>query len=266
MMSRNKWQLHRAGIFNFWYYDDEELEFADGKLLLRGSNGSGKSVTMQSFIPLLLDGRKREEAALREHDVFKAEAEKVQVERTITTLQENIRAKEKGLEQKRQTEMRLRRQIDMEEDKAANTETVMKSLLEHLAAEAGPALFAGHHPAAAEFRKGYTEEFAFDLWRQETAEYLTRLENILKVLKEQTRARDKYEDADRDRAEAQRILDGAEHEASKANSFFDEEKDRYLGAFHAWVKHNRELLLSADEIRRTSSGRYRCSSLTAWRR
>lgn len=54
----SKWQLHRAGLLNFWYYDEEEFHFADGKLLLRGNNGSGKSVTMQSFIPVLLDGRK----------------------------------------------------------------------------------------------------------------------------------------------------------------------------------------------------------------
>jgi hypothetical protein len=53
-----KWQLHRAGLLNFWYYDEDEFQFADGKLLLRGNNGSGKSVTMQSFIPILLDGRK----------------------------------------------------------------------------------------------------------------------------------------------------------------------------------------------------------------
>jgi uncharacterized protein (TIGR02680 family) len=53
-----RWQLNRAGLFNFWYYDEEEFYFADGKLLLRGSNGSGKSVTMQSLIPVLLDGRK----------------------------------------------------------------------------------------------------------------------------------------------------------------------------------------------------------------
>ncbi len=523
-MSRNKWQLHRAGIFNFWYYDDEELDFAGGKLLLRGSNGSGKSVTMQSLIPLLLDGRKspdrldpfgsrarriedyllgekgvvdrdertgylyleykrqrtdqylttgiglrakresnlefwgflildnrrigrdltlykteyslqdgkeqkiplvrrelehrlgpggrvvrtqkeyvelvnkhifgfesldafedliklliqlrspklskdfkptiiyeilndslpglsddelrplsetienmdqtkqqldqllrdqrslkrlcrqydvynrfvrwekaegylrahrrgerlesrerelrrlleqhredrarfsaewerlkreqtvlkEEEAALREHDVFKAEAEKVQVERTIAALQESIRAKTKGLEQKRRTEVRLRREIDAEENKTTEAETVMKGLLERLTAEADQALFAGHHVAAAEFRKKYAEEFTFDLWRLETGEYLARLDGVLKVLKEQTRAREKYEDADRDRAEAQRLLDRAEHEASRAGVFFDEERDRYLGAFHAWVKQNRELLLSEDEIRRTS--------------
>lgn len=50
--------MNRAGLLNFWYYDEEVFHFADGKLLLRGSNGSGKSVTMQSFLPILLDGKK----------------------------------------------------------------------------------------------------------------------------------------------------------------------------------------------------------------
>lgn len=55
------WKINRAGLMNFWYYADEEFQFQDGRLLLRGSNGSGKSVTMQSLIPLLLDGNKRPE-------------------------------------------------------------------------------------------------------------------------------------------------------------------------------------------------------------
>lgn len=54
-----RWKIARGGIFNFWYYDDQEFQFADGRLILRGANGSGKSVTMQSFIPLVLDGDKR---------------------------------------------------------------------------------------------------------------------------------------------------------------------------------------------------------------
>jgi uncharacterized protein (TIGR02680 family) len=57
MGKQNKWKMNRAGLLNFWYYDEEFFDFADGKLLLRGSNGSGKSVTMQSFLPVLLDGR-----------------------------------------------------------------------------------------------------------------------------------------------------------------------------------------------------------------
>lgn len=58
MKMTSKWELYRAGVLNFWYYDEEFFHFADGKLLLRGSNGSGKSVTMQSFLPVLLDGKK----------------------------------------------------------------------------------------------------------------------------------------------------------------------------------------------------------------
>jgi len=53
----HRWKPNRAGLLNFWYYDVQEFHFADGKLLLRGSNGSGKSVTMQSLVPVLLDGR-----------------------------------------------------------------------------------------------------------------------------------------------------------------------------------------------------------------
>ncbi|RBP00210.1 TIGR02680 family protein [Rossellomorea aquimaris] len=57
-VNNEQWQLNRAGLVNFWYYDEETFDFKDGKLLLRGANGSGKSVTMQSFLPVLLDGRK----------------------------------------------------------------------------------------------------------------------------------------------------------------------------------------------------------------
>ncbi len=58
-MTENRWQAHRAGILNYWYYDEAEFYFSGGRLLLRGSNGSGKSVTMQSLVTVLLDGVKR---------------------------------------------------------------------------------------------------------------------------------------------------------------------------------------------------------------
>lgn len=56
-----RWQMNRMGILNFWLYDEEVFELEQGRLLFRGANGSGKSVTMQSFIPLVLDGDKRPE-------------------------------------------------------------------------------------------------------------------------------------------------------------------------------------------------------------
>ena len=52
----NKWQSNRFGLINFWFYEDQHFPFVNGRILLRGSNGSGKSVTMQNIIPLLLDG------------------------------------------------------------------------------------------------------------------------------------------------------------------------------------------------------------------
>lgn len=50
------WKMNRIGFVNFWLYDEEDFAFVDGKLLLRGQNGSGKSITTQSFIPFVLDG------------------------------------------------------------------------------------------------------------------------------------------------------------------------------------------------------------------
>lgn len=54
----NRFRITKIGLLNFWLYDEEEYDFYGGKLILRGTNGSGKSVTMQSFIPLILDGNK----------------------------------------------------------------------------------------------------------------------------------------------------------------------------------------------------------------
>lgn len=53
---KDRFQMNRIGFVNFWLYDEEEFEFVNGKLLLRGQNASGKSITTQSFIPFILDG------------------------------------------------------------------------------------------------------------------------------------------------------------------------------------------------------------------
>ena len=58
-MTDERWQMNRAGFLNFWFYTDEVFQLSDGRLILRGANGAGKSVTMQSFLPLVLDGDKR---------------------------------------------------------------------------------------------------------------------------------------------------------------------------------------------------------------
>lgn len=54
-----RWVLHRAGIVNVWQYDSAELLFAGGRVLLRGSNGAGKSKALEVLLPFLLDGDTR---------------------------------------------------------------------------------------------------------------------------------------------------------------------------------------------------------------
>ncbi|WP_060177663.1 TIGR02680 family protein [Streptomyces sp. IMTB 1903] len=54
-----RFRLHRAGILNVWQYDEQEFDFGDGRLLLRGKNGAGKSKALEMLLPYLLDGDSR---------------------------------------------------------------------------------------------------------------------------------------------------------------------------------------------------------------
>ena len=54
-----RWRLNRAGIVNVYQYGNEVLDFAGGRLLLRGVNGSGKSTAMNMLLPFLLTTRER---------------------------------------------------------------------------------------------------------------------------------------------------------------------------------------------------------------
>jgi uncharacterized protein (TIGR02680 family) len=62
-----RFRLHRAGVFNVWQYDDQVFEFADGRLLLRGANGAGKSKTLEMLLPFVLDGDKNRITASGKH-------------------------------------------------------------------------------------------------------------------------------------------------------------------------------------------------------
>lgn len=51
-----RWQPLRLGLVDLFYYDDEQFWFHDGRLLLRGNNGTGKSKVLALTLPFLLDG------------------------------------------------------------------------------------------------------------------------------------------------------------------------------------------------------------------
>lgn len=55
--SRNRWQPLRAGLTDLFFYDQEEFRFRDGRLLLRGNNGTGKSKVLALCLPFLFDGQ-----------------------------------------------------------------------------------------------------------------------------------------------------------------------------------------------------------------
>ena len=57
--SPHRYRLHRAGIRNVWQYDEQEFAFGEGRLLLRGKNGAGKSKALEVLLPFLLDGDTR---------------------------------------------------------------------------------------------------------------------------------------------------------------------------------------------------------------
>lgn len=51
-----RWTPLRSGLLNIYKYDNEEFWYEDGKLLLRGNNGAGKSRILALQLPFLLDG------------------------------------------------------------------------------------------------------------------------------------------------------------------------------------------------------------------
>src|SRR5262245_14421500 len=51
-----RWHPLRSGLVNIYRYDCEEFWFEQGRLLLRGNNGTGKSRVLALQLPFLLDG------------------------------------------------------------------------------------------------------------------------------------------------------------------------------------------------------------------
>ena len=57
MLNSARFRPTRAGIINLWDYRDQEFSFADGRLVLRGPNGSGKTKALEVLFPFVFDGR-----------------------------------------------------------------------------------------------------------------------------------------------------------------------------------------------------------------
>ena len=55
-----RWRINRGGIVNIWQYDEQEFDFSGGRVIFQGTNGSGKSRTLELLLPLCLDGDLRQ--------------------------------------------------------------------------------------------------------------------------------------------------------------------------------------------------------------
>lgn len=62
-----RFSLRRGGIRNVWQYDDQVFDFGGGRLLLRGTNGAGKSKTLEMLLPYVIDGDKAKITASGRH-------------------------------------------------------------------------------------------------------------------------------------------------------------------------------------------------------
>jgi uncharacterized protein (TIGR02680 family) len=55
----HRWRLSRAGFINVWHYYENTFDISGGRLILRGTNGSGKSRALEMLLPFLLDADRR---------------------------------------------------------------------------------------------------------------------------------------------------------------------------------------------------------------
>ncbi|MCL6561349.1 MAG: hypothetical protein K6U74_21705, partial [Firmicutes bacterium] len=189
-----------------------------------------------------------EEKTLRKHEAFDAEEEKAAIEGKIADLQGKIRQKKENLEQKRRKERQYKANISEQEGKLTKTEGEMKDILDELEQDAAEANFAGHALLSGEFEKNHRDDYGFELWKKESRDYSSLLENILKTLAEQTGANNKYKETQQELAEASKRLELARGEERKWAQLFDEEKDNLLERFHRWVKDSPEFSLAPEAI------------------
>ncbi|AOS65208.1 TIGR02680 family protein [Actinoalloteichus hymeniacidonis] len=60
MSESGRWRLHRGGIVNIWQYAEQTFDLSGGRAIFQGTNGSGKSRTLELLLPLCLDGDLRQ--------------------------------------------------------------------------------------------------------------------------------------------------------------------------------------------------------------
>ena len=204
--------------------------------------------TLESELEVL----KVEEKELKKHDAFQAEEQKQELSRKIKDAGFRKQRKAESLGQKQKTEQELKKHINAETEKQLQSDKDIKGILDTLEGDAEEAQFFNHDLAVGEFNRNYETGFQFDLWKKETQDYHQKLGQVLEVLRDHSRLKERYQEADKELGEAKKEYDLIERDEKKWADLFEEEKGNFLQNFHLWRKESSQLKLTEEEIQTTA--------------
>ncbi|GAB6152780.1 hypothetical protein JCM17380_15300 [Desulfosporosinus burensis] len=185
---------------------------------------------------------------LEQHDVFKAEKEKADLlikqqknaellSNKTSQLTSNV-AQEANLKQKMG-------ELELMEHKALDK---IHEELEELDSLAEETAFLNHEVAADEFNREFDQTFSFALWKKEVRDYQNLVENVLKVLRQEFGAREKYQEAELILGEAKKAWDEAQYQEKKWTEVLQEEQSRWVADLFEWQPTNQELHFEDIEL------------------
>ncbi|MFT9487427.1 MAG: TIGR02680 family protein [Tepidibacillus sp.] len=196
---------------------------------------------------------KDEEKQLRDHDVFKAEEKKQELLIAEKQIEFKRKQKEQTLEEKKRKERELKDKIRIEAEKEEKADRLIQESLEELEFLAEEAAFFNHQIAAPEFKRNYQGVYQFDLWKKEVHDYQGKLDEILKILREHSIIKKRYQELEKELGEVNKDLDDQRSNERKWEQYFEEERERYLEAFHIWQQQNKQLDLSDKDVQMVAS-------------
>lgn len=209
--------------------------------------------------------QRQEEKELQDHDVFKAQQQKVEVEQTLHGLTDNHRDKEKNLQDKLSKENREKDVLRKEEEILDQGETKILEALEELLTIAEEAAYDNHAIAAKHFERSYGTGYTFANWQMEVNNYRLKLDTILKKLREQRDVRRQQEQISKEVDEAQQMYDTVREAVRKNEQLFFAEREQLLARVYQWIKsHEVTLPLVSEEIKAVSQALQRIFEGSLW--
>ncbi|SPF38827.1 conserved hypothetical protein [Candidatus Desulfosporosinus infrequens] len=189
-----------------------------------------------------------EREALGEHDVFKAEKERERLLKEQEKNQGILVNKTNQLTSHVSQEGQLKKQIGELELKEQLALATIQEELEELDSLAEESAFLNHEMAADEFNREIDRTFSFALWKKEALDYQRLLENVMKLLRQESGAREKYQEADLALSETKKAWDEEQYQEKKWADLLQEEQSSWVTQLFEWQPMNQELRFQDIEL------------------